>query len=249
MSLRALPALLLLLTLGVMHAAVPLTFPTLTTTKGVTYQNVKVSRYDAVEVRFTHANGAASVPLADLPPDLQQTFGYDPRKASAVMDGKHEERVQTIITEADKKAKAAALQQQEQADAAEMKSIRASVLRCYIKKVIATEESLLVEVLPADKLPLKIKSKSGKYERVKLTPQGKPELVEQVVEDQDFPLGNTLRILPSSALLLPEVFTSVYLIGRDVGPHTLCALTPEDAFLYRKKLAAIKAAEPPDPGK
>ncbi|WP_395746570.1 hypothetical protein [Prosthecobacter sp.] len=228
-----------------LHAGPPLTFETLTTTKGVTYHNVKISRYDALELRFTHATGATSVPLADLPADLQKLFGYDPLKASAAMAEKHEERVKTIIADADKKARAAAQAAQEEADIAELKNIRAGMLRCHVDRVTATEDALLIDVSPADKLPVKLRGKNGKYERVKLTPQGKPELVEQIVPGKDFAHGSTLRILPTSSVLLPNSFISVYLIGSDVGPHTLCALSPESALLYRKKLAALKAAEPP----
>ncbi len=238
---------LLLLTLAASLVAAPLTFPTLTTRQGVTYRDVQVSRFDAVEVRFLHAAGAATVLLADLPPDLQKIFGYDPRNASTVMADKHQERVQTIITEADKKAKAAALLEQEQADAAELKTIRASPLRCHVNHVFATEDSLQASVSPADKLPVKITSKRGKYERVKLTPQGKPLLVEQVVPDQSFILGDTLRILPKSARVVPQTFITVYLIESGVGDLPLCALTPEDTLRFRKKLAALKAAVPPAP--
>lgn len=239
---------LLLLTLGTSPAAAPLTFPTLTTTQGVTYREVKVSRFDALEVRFSHANGVATVQLSDLPADMQKTFGYDPVKASAVMADKHQDRVQTIITDADKKAKAAALQEQEQADLAELKSIRASPLRCFVKHLRDdSDNSLLADVAPADKLPVKITSKRGKYERVKLTPQGKPELVEQVVPGQSFILGDTLRILPKSPAVTPQAFITVYHIGSGLGEYPLCALTPEETLKFRKKLAALKAAEPPDP--
>ncbi len=253
MFFRTLAALsaLLLLTLCVRLAAEPLTFPTLTTTQGVTYREVKVTRFDALDLRFIHATGAATVPLADLPADLpadlQNIFGYDPRKASTVMADKQQERVKTIITEADKKAKAAALEEQERADAAELKVIAASALRCHVNHVHVTDESLLIEVSPADKLPVKLKSKSGKYERVKLTPRGKPELVEQIVPDQSFILGDTLRILPKSAPITAHTFISVYLIETDVGTLPLCALTAEDAQRYRKKLTALRAAEPPAP--
>jgi hypothetical protein len=234
---------LLLLALRLCPAAAPLTFPTLTTTRGTTYQNVKVTRFDALEVRFTHANGVTSVPLADLPEDMQKIFGYDPRKAAAALADKHQERVKNIITEADKKAKVAAVQEQEQAELAELKSIRESAMRCFVNRVTATEESLLLEVSPVLKQPLKVQGKNGKFERYKLTPQGKPELVEQPVPGQDFPLGNTIRIVPTHARVAAGGIISVYHIGNDIGPHTLCALIPEDALRYRRQLAAIKAEE------
>ena len=53
--------------------------------------------------------------------------------------------------------------------------------------------------------------------------------------------------MPKSAPLSEGSFISVYLIATDVGEHALCALTPEEALTYRKKLATLKAAEPPAP--
>ena len=241
------PMLAALLILGVCRGDETLAFPSLTTKQGVTYQAVKVTRFDASEVRFSHANGVATVRLADLPAELQKIFGYDPLNESVVMSAKQRERAQAIIQEADKKAKAAAASEQERADAAELKSIRDGMLRCFVNRVVLSPEALLAEVSPADKLPVTLKSKRGKYERVKLTPQGKPELMEQVVPDQTFALGATIRVLPKSAPVTAGGFISVYLIAADVGDHALCALTPEEAFAYRKKLAALKSAESPAP--
>ena len=221
-----LPMLAALLILGVCHGDEPLAFPTLTTKQGVTYQAVKVTRFDAVELHFSHAKGVATVRLADLPAEVQEIFGYDPRNESVVMTAKQRERAQAIIQEADKKAKAAAALEQERADAAELKNIRDGMLRCFVKRVVVSAEALLADVAPADKLPVILKSKRGKYERVKLTPQGKPELMEQVVPGQTFVLGETIRVLPQSAPVTADGFISVYLIATDVGEHALCALTP-----------------------
>ena len=216
------PMLAALLILGVCRGDEPLAFPALTTKQGVTYEAVKVTRFDAAEVHFSHATGVATVRLADLPEEVQKIFGYDPRNEQVVMSAKR-------------------------ADAAELKSIRDGMLRCFVKRVVVSAEALLADVAPADKLPVVLKSKRGKYERVKLTPQGKPELMEQVVPGQTFVLGETIRVLPQSALVTADGFISVYLIATDVGEHALCALTPEAALAYRKKLAALKAAEPPAP--
>jgi len=242
-----LPTLAALLILGVCRGDEPLAFPALTTKQGVTYQAVKVTRFDAAEVHFSHATGVATVRLADLPEEVQKIFGYDPRNEQVVMSAKQRERAQAIIQEADKKAKAAAALEQERADAAELKSIRDGMRRCFVKRVVVSAEALLADVAPADKLPVILKSKRGKYERMKLTPQGKPELMEQVVPGQTFVLGDTIRVLPQSALVTADSFISVYLIAADVGDHALCALTPEAALAYRKKLAALKAAVPPEP--
>lgn|GEM_PF-2978776 len=103
-----LAALLMLLPLGICRGDESLAFPSLTTKQGVTYQAVKVARFDAMEVRFTHATGVATVRLADLPVEVQKIFGYDPRNESVLMSAKQQERARAIIEEADKKAKAAA---------------------------------------------------------------------------------------------------------------------------------------------
>lgn len=222
--------------------AEPLSFPTLTTTKGVTYTDVKVSRFDALEVRFSHAGGISTVPLAELPPDLQTLFGYDPKNEIHVLKDKQSQRAQAIITEADQKAKAAAIRQQEEADAQELQRIRSQPHRCYISRVQHTEDALLIDVLAVEKLPVMIPSRTGRSERVKLTPQGRPEYAEQAAPGKPFALGPTLRILPSSVPLTSGKIVSVYIITTEVGPETICAISPEGALEYRKKLAAYKAA-------
>lgn len=233
---------LLVLTFGLALHAAPLTFPTLTTRKGVTYTEVKVSRFDAYEVRFSHANGISSVPLADLSPELQALFNYDSKNETSVLREKQSQRQKAIITEADQKAKVAAVREQEEADAAELQRIRSKPYRCYISRVKHTEDALLLDVLAAERLPVKIPSKTGKTERYKLTPQGRPELVEQAVTNVPFVLGPTLRILPSTVHLIAGKFIDVYVITTEVGPEAICAPSPEAALEYRKKLAAYKAS-------
>lgn len=230
------------LTLGLTLHAEPLAFPTLTTTKGVTYTDVKVSRFDAHEVRFSHANGISTVPLAELPPDLQTLFGYDPKNEVQILKDKQSQRAQAIITEADQKAKAAAIRQQEEADALELQRIRSQPHRCYISRVQHTEDALLIDVLATDKLPVMIPSRTGRSDRVKLTPQGRPEYAEQATTGKPFALGPTLRILPSSVPLTSGKIMSVYIITTEVGSEPICAISPEGALEYRKKLAAYKAA-------
>jgi len=234
--------LLLMLTFGLSLHAEPLAFPTFTTRKGVTYTDVKVSRFDALEVRFSHANGIATVPLAELPPDLQTLFGYDPKNEIQVLKDKQNQRAQAIITDADQKAKAAAVRQQEEADAQELQRIRSRPLRCYISRVQRTEDALLIDVSAVEKLPVMIPSRSGSSARVKLNPQGKPEYAEQAVPDKAFALGPTLRILPSTVPLSAGKIIRVYVITTEVGPEAICAISPEGALEYRKKLAAYKAS-------
>lgn len=239
---RSVLSTLLVLTLGLSLHAEPLAFPTLTTTKGVTYTDVKVSRFDALEVRFSHANGIATVPLAELPPDLQTLFGYDPKNEVQVIKDKQSQRAQAIITDADQKAKAAAIRQQEEADAQELQRIRSRPLRCYISRVQRTEDALLIDVSAVEKLPVMVPSRTGRSERVKLNPQGRPEYAEQAVPGKPFSLGPTLRILPSVVPLTSGKIITVYVITTEVGPEAICSTSPEGALEYRKKLAAYKAS-------
>jgi hypothetical protein len=49
---------------------------------GKTYENVRVREVTPTSVIIQYHGGMASVALADLPPDLQQRFGYEPAKAA-----------------------------------------------------------------------------------------------------------------------------------------------------------------------
>lgn len=53
------------------------------TVDGVTYSNVTFRTVTLSTVSIFHKTGIATVPLAKLPPDLQQRFGYNPEKAAA----------------------------------------------------------------------------------------------------------------------------------------------------------------------
>jgi len=49
---------------------------------GVTYSNVTFGTVTPLSVSIRHSSGIARLPLAKLPPELQQRFGYDPIKAA-----------------------------------------------------------------------------------------------------------------------------------------------------------------------
>jgi hypothetical protein len=53
------------------------------TVNGKTYHNVTVSKVDPDKVHIMYDGGIGSVNLADLPPDLQKKFNYDPSAAKA----------------------------------------------------------------------------------------------------------------------------------------------------------------------
>ena len=53
------------------------------TVDGKDYHNVKVGQIEADRVHITYDGGLGTVPLADLPPELQKRFAYDPAAAKA----------------------------------------------------------------------------------------------------------------------------------------------------------------------
>jgi hypothetical protein len=56
--------------------------PTKITIDGVTYEDVRWDTVTPATVSIFHKTGIASIPLEKLPPELQQQFGYDPKKAN-----------------------------------------------------------------------------------------------------------------------------------------------------------------------
>ena len=52
------------------------------TVNGRLYRNVIVGQVEADIVHITYDNGSGNVTLADLPPDLQRRFNYDPKAAA-----------------------------------------------------------------------------------------------------------------------------------------------------------------------
>ncbi len=54
------------------------------TVNGKTFRNVKVGTVDSDAVHITYDGGVGTVALADLPPDLQKKFKYDPNQAPTV---------------------------------------------------------------------------------------------------------------------------------------------------------------------
>jgi hypothetical protein len=52
------------------------------TVDGITYNNVRFVHPTPATVTIYHSTGVATIPLAQLPPDLQKRFGYDPQAAT-----------------------------------------------------------------------------------------------------------------------------------------------------------------------
>ncbi len=61
---------------------VKLLLPTTITVDGIIYSNVTFGTVTPTTVSVFHKTGVAGVPLEELPPELQEYFGYDPQKAA-----------------------------------------------------------------------------------------------------------------------------------------------------------------------
>ena len=92
-----------------------------TTTDGKTYKNVTVIKHDAVTVTILDSDGGASIPISNLPPDIQKRFDYDPAKAHAIIEQ----------------------QKASEADAAKQRSELSE-----LKKTSKTINAVIVQVLP-----------------------------------------------------------------------------------------------------
>ncbi len=72
------------------------------------YYNVRIVRVSPVSVVIAHRDGLGSVPLADLPADLQKKLGYDPARAAAetarLQAATESRRIQANVTAGDKRA-------------------------------------------------------------------------------------------------------------------------------------------------
>lgn len=82
-----------------------------TTSDGVCYQDVKVIRVEDDAITIIYKDGGALVPLAKLPPAIQQKFDYDADKAKAAAaartkaDAESAKQLQAEIELADKMKK------------------------------------------------------------------------------------------------------------------------------------------------
>lgn len=54
---------------------------TITTTKGVTYENCKITRAEPDGLSLFHSKGIAKIPFTELPPQFAKRYGYDPKEA------------------------------------------------------------------------------------------------------------------------------------------------------------------------
>jgi hypothetical protein len=59
---------------------------TFSTLIGQTFQNCELLKVEADGITFSHSEGITKVIYANLPPELQKRFGYDPHQAAALSE-------------------------------------------------------------------------------------------------------------------------------------------------------------------
>jgi len=64
------------------------------------YYDVHIKQVTPTSIFITHRHGIGSIPLAELPPDLQKRFGYDPAKVAAE-EARRQEEIAVHKKEAD----------------------------------------------------------------------------------------------------------------------------------------------------
>ncbi|MCE0483605.1 MAG: hypothetical protein LV479_05140 [Methylacidiphilales bacterium] len=145
---------------------------------GKTFHNVTVGKVEVDRVHITYDGGIGTVALADLPPDLQKRFNYDPAQAKAATQKREddskaalqsyasvdEERAKIRADQAKVEAKASA---EEKANS-DLKTQRiqmaknAVILKGYVLQ--KTEDGLIVQCdAPAYKLEKMHSSLNGQY--------------------------------------------------------------------------------------
>lgn len=62
--------------------ALTVTAADITTSKGKTYVNAKITQVEPDGISFTHAGGIAKIPFWELTEEMQKKYGYDPVKAT-----------------------------------------------------------------------------------------------------------------------------------------------------------------------
>jgi len=114
-------------------------FTQIITTKGEAFKDVEVSKVTPMDIRIMHAGGFATVPLAELPADVQQLFGYNAQDADAAMKDAQTQRQRYLVKAEQDKAAHAALMIQQQQEHEAIKGIEA--------------KGFMAEVLVEEKLP------------------------------------------------------------------------------------------------
>jgi hypothetical protein len=102
------------------------------TTDGKVYANVTVIKSEADAVTILYRDGGALIPMANLPPDLQKRFKYDPAKAKVAA------RERAMTDSQDAKALAAEMEQAKTLKAVEQAKEKAQAAADASKPPVAT---------------------------------------------------------------------------------------------------------------
>ncbi|MGD9874516.1 MAG: hypothetical protein AB7T27_09635 [Kiritimatiellia bacterium] len=94
-----------------LFAALSIPAEDITTSKGKTYINARITRVEPDGISFSHAGGIAKIPFWELPEEIQKKYGYDPQKAAAYSrqssqaQAAYLKKVQSQPTDLEKRAK------------------------------------------------------------------------------------------------------------------------------------------------
>lgn len=110
------------------------------TVAGKDYHNVTVGQVEADRVHITYDGGLGTIALADLSPDLQKRFGYDPAHAKEASQKREEDQKEAIQSYASVDSYRAQIQAKEQAENA--KAALASNFKPSARLIGTVEQTL-----------------------------------------------------------------------------------------------------------
>jgi|GEM_PF-4826609 len=185
--------LIILLFVGLLQAQdKPLVFAAITTRTGQTYTDVKVTRFDATEVRFIHSGGAAVVLLGELPRDIQDLFGYDPRKSVNTAGQRHEQRTKAIIEMEKDKLALETLRKQQKQESDEIRAHEKRGVRLRIQVRVVEDGACLCQAWRIEKIDVPKKyDLSGKPMQVEGIKQQVPYWI-RVIGMEEVPVGRVM---------------------------------------------------------
>jgi hypothetical protein len=113
------------------------------TVNGVTYSNVTFVRATPYAVSVRHSTGIAAIPLSQLPPDLQQRFGYNPEKSAQYRKAEVDEAQRVRQADAEKVRQANLLNEQ-RAEAERQKPVLGPAIQVKATVIQAMPDGALV---------------------------------------------------------------------------------------------------------
>lgn len=200
----------------------PCCYTWITTARGQTFQDVKVTDVTASMITFTHSRGVAKLPLIEMPLLLQELHGFDPHAAAAELPEVKAKRLKALMEAEQREAAMAALLARQKAEHAAIKKIEPEKvwMRLEVRKVEK-------EGAHCDAWPIVMVELPGKHSLS--TGLMKVEGITQTHPDRIFVAGMT------EVRLNAVMAKWVYPVDRG---RNLYAVSADRAYTERKKLAA-----------